>query len=223
MTDEKSWIDLIDKVGFKFVSWAMGFNGNSSFATICCKECGYSSTIPLKNIKVCPICNRVENPIITAKVVDVDAVPVVDVPKPKGSFISLRRKPAVLNMYRDTLPTSPTAPAKKAGGYRKDKKGYLYFMLSSNKRFCKIGISNVPDQRMEQLTKATPFDFKKIAQFEHDNGKIAQMMEASLHRKYKDDNCGFKKFDGASEWFFMTPALMDEIEEITVRSPLIDG
>lgn len=99
-------------------------------------------------------------------------------------------------------------------GYSANRKGYLYFLVSTNKRFAKIGISNVPESRIPHLAKITPFDFTCEGMFEHENGAIARMIEGNIHRKYAQDNCGFKRFDGHSEWFFLSPELRAEMESI---------
>lgn len=212
MKTEQQWIEYVESQGYRFINWPMGFNGSNSFATITCNKCSYHSTKGVKGVGECPSCNRVKEPIITAKVVDVDA------PAPVANEISFGGYRIKLNTPTEKKPVYIPVQPKQGGGYSKSKKGYLYFLVSENKRFCKIGISNVPEQRMEQLRRATPFEFNKMGQFEHDNGKIALMMETALHRKFKTDNCGFKKFDGASEWFFMTPELEVEINEILLET-----
>lgn len=96
-------------------------------------------------------------------------------------------------------------------GYQLDKKGYLYALRSECGRYVKVGISNKPSKRQNQLEKRTPFKFNPIEQISGDGAKIAEL-EKYFHNKY--ERAGFKSFDGCTEWLICTPELLEELRNL---------
>lgn len=87
-------------------------------------------------------------------------------------------------------------------GFDKNKVGYVYVMRSTvfKNDIIKIGISNKPDIRTEQLKNATPFEFNRIELFKFDDGQNAYNTEQLAHKmreRYQFDG----RFDGHREWF----------------------
>lgn len=100
--------------------------------------------------------------------------------------------------------------AKK--GYKTSKKGTLYFLLSENKNFLKIGISNNADIRLRQLKHATPFEFTIFNKIDFEDGKDAFEMEKFFHGGFKSAN--LKGFDGCTEWLVCCDELMFKVHSM---------
>lgn len=92
------------------------------------------------------------------------------------------------------------------GGFDHKKQGFIYFILGSGG--IKVGISNKPKQRLQQLKSATPFQFNLIAKVKT-TGTEAMRKEKYYHKKY--ESAGLTGFDGATEWLKYSPELMSEI------------
>ena len=83
-------------------------------------------------------------------------------------------------------------------GFDRTKVGFLYIFRSICGRYMKIGITNKPEQRHAQLTRVTPFSFKRIELIEGPGNQIANL-EKELLSKYQQ--VGFtERFDGSTEW-----------------------
>lgn len=83
-------------------------------------------------------------------------------------------------------------------GYDISKKGTLYCLISQNKNYIKIGISNNYKRRIKMLRNATPFTFEVLKLFSSD-GLTVRNLEKDFHKILKSAN--LKGFDGATEWF----------------------
>ena len=93
--------------------------------------------------------------------------------------------------------TGHGCPACGRYGFRPDSDAVLYVLTSECSKFIKIGITGHLDQRIAQLTRATPFNFKLIFTFNMP-GYAARPAETYTHAQFK--NAGFSDFDGATEW-----------------------
>lgn len=80
-------------------------------------------------------------------------------------------------------------------GFRDGVQGYIYVLLSDDRKYMKIGISNNPDERISQLKRHTPFGFEIISVYEHPNPRAEEQRLHSLH-----ESANFKGFDGCTEW-----------------------
>jgi len=96
-------------------------------------------------------------------------------------------------------------------GYDQCKTGTLYALRSECGRYVKIGISNDPKRRHNELEKRTPFKFNIVEQISGDGAKIAEL-EKYFHSKY--ERAGFARFDGCTEWLICTPQLLEELREL---------
>lgn len=88
-------------------------------------------------------------------------------------------------------------PACGRYGFRPDGDAVLYVLASNCSKLVKIGITGHLDQRMTQLTRATPFAFKTIFTFKVP-GPAARVAETYTHAQF--ENAGLSGFDGATEW-----------------------
>ena len=89
-------------------------------------------------------------------------------------------------------------PSCMACGFDRTKPASLYILRSDCGRYMKIGITNKPEQRYVQLSRSTPFSFKRIELIEGPGDRIANL-EKELLAKYEP--AGFTEtFDGSTEW-----------------------
>ena len=89
-------------------------------------------------------------------------------------------------------------PGCANSGFDRTKDGFLYVLRSECGRYMKIGITHKPDQRHSDLSRETPFSFKRIELIEGPGDQIANL-EKELLADYQP--VGFTEvFDGYSEW-----------------------
>ena len=83
-------------------------------------------------------------------------------------------------------------------GFDRTKKGFLYVLRSDCGKYMKIGVSNNPNQRNHQLSRDTPFSFRRIELIEGDGKSIAELEKRllGLFEKVVFKN----KFPGSTEW-----------------------
>ncbi|QZI89360.1 hypothetical protein SIPHO063v1_p0002 [Vibrio phage PS10B.1] len=84
-------------------------------------------------------------------------------------------------------------------GFNSDKQAYLYILLDvETYSRVKIGVSTVPDKRLSQLKRDTPFTLERIDLFETPPW-ITMQIEKFCHSQL--DSANLSGFDGATEWF----------------------
>lgn len=83
-------------------------------------------------------------------------------------------------------------------GFDRTKPASLYILRSDCGRYMKIGITNKPEQRHAQLSRETPFSFKRIELIEGPGEQIANL-EKELLAEYQPAEFT-ETFDGYSEW-----------------------
>lgn len=91
----------------------------------------------------------------------------------------------------------------------KDSDGYLY-VLARNSQCYKIGISNNPEKRLYHLNRDTPFTFKPLYKFFCGSWAEASEIESLLHRRFAHRNHGYTGFQGCTEWFALTPMMVQD-------------
>lgn len=90
-------------------------------------------------------------------------------------------------------------PSCSTGGFNPDKPAFVYFLLDTETHSrVKIGVSNSPDRRLQELKSRTPFTLERIDLFETPS-EITLQIEALCH--YHMESANLKGFDGATEWF----------------------
>ena len=83
-------------------------------------------------------------------------------------------------------------------GFDRTKVGFLYVLRSDCGQYMKIGITNNPERRHTELTRDTPFSFKRIELIECPGEQIANL-EKELLAEYQPAEFT-ETFDGYSEW-----------------------
>lgn len=106
-----------------------------------------------------------------------------------------------------------SCPTCNIYGYDVGKKGYLYCLLSEDKHYIKIGISNVIEERLKTLRRNTPFGFSILKVFESLDGSIIPTLEKSFHQNYKSAH--LTDFDGCTEWLYYSDDILAMWDLIT--------
>lgn len=92
-------------------------------------------------------------------------------------------------------------------GFDRTKVGFLYVLRSDCGQYMKIGITHKPDQRQAQLSRATPFSFKRIELIEGPGDWIADL-EKELLAEYQQAEFT-ETFDGSTEWRLWNDSVRD--------------
>lgn len=108
--------------------------------------------------------------------------------------------------YGNLVNSRSWCPYCAESGYNYSKKGFLY-ILASDDGCMKIGITNSPKKRINDLRNATPFEFNVLEIFESEDGLFVSKMERTAHKM--GANKGYKEFDGATEWFVYDGAIVE--------------
>lgn len=89
-------------------------------------------------------------------------------------------------------------PGCAKSGFDRTKVGFLYILRSCCGQYMKIGITNKPDQRQVQLTRDTPFSFKRIELIKGPGEQVADL-EKELLAEYQPAEFN-NHFNGYTEW-----------------------
>lgn len=103
-------------------------------------------------------------------------------------------------------------------GFNPSEPGILY-VLADDKRcptLLKIGITNDLKQRIRQLRHTTPHPVVKLAGYTFSHGVDAYKLEQDVHKVFSEFNAGMNGFNGATEWFKYSHAILDYIRD-TIR------
>lgn len=100
-------------------------------------------------------------------------------------------------------------PKCSVPGFDVEKPAHLYLLESDCGAYIKVGITNKLRDRQTKLRKRTPFKFSVIHTFESEGHEIASL-EKHYHSKL--ESCGFRYFDGATEWFKIDRDIVAEIQ-----------
>lgn len=103
--------------------------------------------------------------------------------------------------------TGRGCPKCCSGGFDSSKKAFVYFLVDTETHTrVKIGVSNMPDRRLQELKRNTPFALERIDLFETPP-EITLQIEALCH--YQLESANLKGFDGATEWFKFDGATLE--------------
>lgn len=102
-------------------------------------------------------------------------------------------------------------PKCSVPGFDVEKPAHLYLLESDCGAYIKVGIANKLRDRQAKLRKRTPFKFDVIHTFESEGHEIARL-EKHYHKKL--ESCGFRYFDGATEWFKLDKDVVAEIQSL---------
>lgn len=89
-------------------------------------------------------------------------------------------------------------PTCGVGGYKSNKEGFLYLLVSECGGYVKIGITNDISRRMKELRYNTPFSFEILKVKNFKSGEDAKKWEMLFHSNF--ENASMRNFDGATEW-----------------------
>lgn len=103
-------------------------------------------------------------------------------------------------------------PKCSVPGFDVDKPAHLYLLKSDCGAYIKVGIANKLRDRQTKLRKRTPFKFELIYAVESSGDRIASL-EKHYHSKL--ESCGFRRFDGATEWFKIDYDVVEEIKNLS--------
>ena len=96
-------------------------------------------------------------------------------------------------------------------GFNPSKSSYTYFLLDTETYSrVKIGVSNIPDKRLSNLKKSTPFSIERIDLFETPP-EITLLIEKFCHSQMESSGLG--GFDGATEWFKFDGGKLEALRE----------
>ncbi len=106
-------------------------------------------------------------------------------------------------------------PQCSQAGFNPLEPGTLY-VLTDDKQcptLLKVGVTNDLKQRLRQLQRRTPHPVVKLVSYPFPHGADAYKLEQEVHKVFRELNARLKGFDGATEWFKYSPAILDYINE----------
>ncbi|WP_058961429.1 GIY-YIG nuclease family protein [Type-E symbiont of Plautia stali] len=100
-------------------------------------------------------------------------------------------------------------------GFDRKRPGELYILKSNDGNYIKIGIAQNASQRHAQLARSTPWAFTVLITVQG-SGEAVYEAESRAHKLLEADNAAMsaKAFNGATEWFHSTPAVLAYVEKI---------
>lgn len=210
-----------------FISWSDGgYLNRRSKADMQCGACNHvwSTTVDrLVNTGVgCPLCanksrsdkKRAGLGEITAKLSSIQGMRLVNIAP--GARKNARGRATMLcdtclkiwtTGVGTLLNSKSGCPFCAKYGFDRSKSGTLYALRSECGAHVKIGISNVCQQRIRQLEKATPFSFTLVERFDSDDGAEIVTLERLFHSSFEAS--GLTGFDGATEWLRYNPSILE--------------
>lgn len=209
----------------EFVRWHSDYpNKNKGSVAICkCLIDGYewNSTVNhlIHSRSGCPQCSGVRKWTGAERIEQINKIGEgrFEFIKWSGEFVGNRTR-AIVRCIHDGYERSASVnnlvnnktgcPACAKCGYDKRIEGTLYALISASGEYVKVGISNKPSRRHDQLRRATPFTFSVIEQVVGRGDEIADL-ENHFHANYK--SAELSGFDGATEWLVCTDELIHEL------------
>lgn len=100
-------------------------------------------------------------------------------------------------------------------GFNLVKPCILYVLVDDKQcpTLIKVGITNYLKQRVRQLQRRTPHPVVKLVSYPFLQGADAYKLEQEVHKVFHELNAGMSGFDGATEWFKYSPAILDYINK----------
>ena len=211
--------------GHKYDYSLVEYNSTHSKVTIICKEHSVFEQSPANHLggKGCPKCKGIaaskaqrsttEEFIEKARKLHGDGCDYSMV-----DYVNAATKVKVVCPEHGVFFQTPTSHLQGSGcpgcadyGFDRTKFGVLYVLRSDCGRYMKIGITNKPVQRHAQLSRATPFSFKRIELIEGPGDQIANL-EKELLAEYQPAEFT-ETFDGYSEWRLWSDSIREKLTE----------
>lgn len=101
-------------------------------------------------------------------------------------------------------------PLCNPGGFNMAAKGFLYAIKSLCGKYIKVGITNIPKDRLSQLKRSTPFEFSLEKVVSYEIGSRARDAERKIHKSF--ESAGFSGFDGSTEWMLFDEAILEMMD-----------
>lgn len=95
------------------------------------------------------------------------------------------------------------------GGYKENKEGFLYILHSEE--HIKVGISNQPLKRFQDLKTETPFPFDVLDVLHSKSGLAVKCVESIIHNSFP--SAGLSGFSGCTEWLTPNAELIECVYE----------
>ena len=218
-------IEQINKLkNIRFVSWVDSYRSSKSKAKVRCVidnfEWGASVGNLVNNKQGCPQCGGVRRWTAEERIEQINSLDNIEFVSWSSEYKNHRSKANVRctidnfvwsSRIDNLVNCGRRCPKCAKSGYDPSKTGTLYALRSECGMYVKVGISNKPSRRHNQLEKTTPFKFNVIERISGGGAKIAEL-EKHFHSKY--ERAGFTGFDGCTEWLVCTPDLLEELRNI---------
>ena len=217
-------IEQINKLeNIRFVSWFDGYQTRMSKAVVTCRVHDFSWAASVNNLingQGCPQCGGVRRWTTEERIEQINSLDNIEFVSWSSEYKNHRSKANVRCTIDNFVWSSKIdnlvncgrrCPKCAKSGYDPSKTGTLYALRSECGMYVKVGISNKPSRRHNQLEKTTPFKFNVIERISGGGAKIAAL-EKCFHNKY--ERAGFTGFDGCTEWLMCTPQLLEELREL---------
>ncbi len=101
-------------------------------------------------------------------------------------------------------------PLCSKSGFKPNKSGFAYLLVSSCNNFAKIGITNEIKRRIRELKASTPFEFNLLKIINFDIGYNAENLEKIILNRY--ESAKMSGFSGATEWLNSNDEIIKQIE-----------
>lgn len=138
----------------------------------------------------------------------------------KINYTNNKCKINIVCPHHGTFSQSPNSHLSGSGcpscsdhGFNRTKVGFIYVLRSDCGRYMKIGITHKPDQRYTQLSRSTPFSFKRIELIEGPGEQMANLEKEllSCHQPVEFT----ETFDGSTEWRLWDDSIRNKLKVIT--------
>lgn len=184
------------------------YRGANIKTVITCKKHGHFEQTPSCHLqgKGCAKCSKVHQPTTEEFIDKARKVHGSRYEYDRAVYVTNKKKVTISCPEHGDFEQSPDSHLSGKGcpkcavtGFNPDKQAYLYVLLDTETHCrVKIGISNVPDNRLRDLKRDTPFTLERIDLFKT-HPEITLQIEKFCHSQL--ESCGLQGFNGATEWF----------------------
>lgn len=213
--------------GVKYKYHNVDYKGNKTKIIITCRIHGDFEQLPADHLKGsgCPWCKNVAKKDTDMFIHQVSVVHKNKYRYNNAFYINAHTKLLVTCEKHGLFAITPCnhlngtgCPICHPGGFRTDKKGFLYLLRSEDGLFVKVGVTNNIKNRIKTLIKKTPFRFSLVECYKN-NGNVVLFLEKCFIDCY--DTAGFQGFDGATEWLHFNDQILENFRVLTNKSPQI--
>lgn len=210
-------VESCSKKGYEFLGFIDGYVNNSSKVKLRCRAHGeWDAAVShvLHDATGCPVCGGKQ------KLLEYDVITRITVAGAQKGFVfggwvdrhnNNSSKVRLLcvdhgewtAVVESIIHQKTGCPKCAVFGFVPSKSGTLYALRSVDGDYVKVGISNNFEQRLGQLQKRTPFEFKVLRELKFTNGADAMAAEQVIHKSFP--SAGLTGFDGCTEWLEWSP------------------